>query len=297
AVAVMAVPLLNRLVPATLPTASAPAVDIRVLVFALGLTAITGIAFGLAPVLRIGGEVDLGGLRESSCAGGGQKERLRSALVVAEIIASVVLLVSAGLLMRALLTIQARDPGFRPEGVLTLQTPLPIPMYGKLATREGFYTRVLDDVRALPGVTNAGFISFLPLGKMRGGIWPVSFGGRQVNRSENQNAFLRYVTPGYFATLGIPIVRGRDIAESDARDRQPVAVVSESFLKRYWPNEDPASILGRRFNFALSERVVVGVAKEVLLRGLERQSEPQVYLSYKQVADDSIIGYIPRSLA
>jgi len=152
-------------------------------------------------------------------------------------------------------------------------------------------------VRALPGVTNAGFISFLPLGKMRGGIWPVSFDGRQVNRSDNQNAFLRYVTPGYFATLGIPIMRGRDIAESDARDRQPVAVVSESFLKRYWPNEDPASILGRRFNFALSERVVVGVAKEVLLRGLERQSEPQVYLSYKQVADDSIIGYIPRSLA
>ena len=296
-VALMAVPLLNLLVPASLPIASTPSVDIRVLLFAIGLTVVTGMAFGLAPVLRVGGEADLGGLREGARSGGGQKERLRSALVVVEIIASVVLLVSAGLLMRALLTIQARDPGFRPEGVLTLQTPLPIPMYGKLATREGFYTRVLEDVRALPGVTNAGFISFLPLGKMRGGIWPVSFDGRQVNRSDNQNAFLRYVTPGYFATLGIPIMRGRDIAESDARDRQPVAVVSESFLKRYWPNEDPASILGRRFNFALSERVVVGVAKEVLLRGLERQSEPQVYLSYKQVADDSIIGYIPRSLA
>jgi putative ABC transport system permease protein len=296
-VALMAVPLLNLLVPASLPIASTPSVDIRVLLFAIGLTVVTGMAFGLAPVLRVGGEADLGGLREGARSGGGQKERLRSALVVVEIIASVVLLVSAGLLMRALLTIQARDPGFRPEGVLTLQTPLPIPMYGKLATREAFYTRVLSEVRALPGVTNAGFISFLPLGKMRGGIWPVSFDGRQVNRSDNQNAFLRYVTPGYFATLGIPIMRGRDIAESDARDRQPVAVVSESFLKRYWPNEDPASILGRRFNFALSERVVVGVAKEVLLRGLERQSEPQVYLSYKQVADDSIIGYIPRSLA
>ncbi len=296
-VALMAVPLLNLLVPASLPIASTPSVDIRVLLFAIGLTVVTGMAFGLAPVLRVGGEADLGGLREGARSGGGQKERLRSALVVVEIIASVVLLVSAGLLMRALLTIQARDPGFRPEGVLTLQTPLPIPMYGKLATREGFYTRVLENVRALPGVTNAGFISFLPLGKMRGGIWPVSFDGRQVNRADNQNAFLRYVTPGYFATLGIPIMRGRDIAESDARDRQAVAVVSESFLERYWPNEDPASILGRHFNFALSERVVVGVAGDVLLRGLERQSEPQVYLSYKQVADDSIIGYIPRSLA
>jgi predicted permease len=296
-VALMAVPLLNLLVPASLPIASTPSVDIRVLLFAIALTVVTGMAFGLAPLLRVGGEADLGGLREGARSGGGQKERLRSALVVVEIIASVVLLVSAGLLMRALLTIQARDPGFRPEGVLTLQTPLPIPTYGKLATRESFYTRVLEDVRALPGVTNAGFISFLPLGKMRGGIWPVAFDGRQVNRSDNQNAFLRYVTPGYFATLGIPIMRGRDVTESDARDRQAVAVVSESFLKRYWPNEDPASILGRHFTFALSERVVVGVAGDVLLRGLERQSEPQVYLSYKQVADDSIIGYIPRSLA
>jgi predicted permease len=296
-VALMAVPLLNLLVPASLPIASTPSVDIRVLAFAIGLTVVTGMAFGLAPVLRVGGEADLGGLREGARSGGGQKERLRSALVVVEIIASVVLLVSAGLLMRALLTIQARDPGFKSEGVLTLQTPLPIPMYGKLATRESFYTRVLSEVRALPGISNAGFVSFLPLGKMRGGIWPVSFDGRQVNHADNQNAFLRYVTPGYFATLGIPITRGRDIAESDARDRQAVAVISESFVKRYWPDDDPASILGRHFNFAFSERVVVGVAGDVLLRGLERQSEPQVYLSYKQVADDSIIGYIPRSLA
>jgi putative ABC transport system permease protein len=297
AVAVMAVPLLNRLVPATLPTASAPAVDIRVLVFALALTALTGIAFGLAPVLRVGGEADLGGLRDSSRAGGGQKERLRSALVVAEIIASVVLLVSAGLLMRALLTIQARDPGFRPEGVLTLQTPLPIPKYGKLATREVFYSRVLDDVRALPGVIDAGFISYLPLGKMRGGIWPVAFDGREVNRADNQNAFLRYVTPGYFATLGIPIRQGRALAESDARDRQFVAVVSESFVRRYWPDVDPGTVIGRHFTFAFSERVVVGVAGDIRMRGLERQAEPQVYLSYRQVADDAIVGYIPRSFA
>jgi predicted permease len=296
-VALMAVPLLNRLVPAGLPIASTPAVDVRVLLFALGLTALTGVAFGLAPVLRIGGEADLGGLREGARGGGGQKERLRSALVVAEIIASVVLLVSAGLLLRALLSIQAKDPGFKAEGVLTLQTPLPIPMYGKLPTREAFYTRVLSDVRALPGVTNAGFVSYLPLGKMRGGIWPVSLDGRPVNREDNQVAFLRYVTPGYFGAMSIPIKRGRDISESDRRDRQFVAVVSESFVKRYWPNESPDSILGRHFTFALDERVVVGVVGDVLLRGLERVAEPQVYLSYKQVADDSIIGYIPRGLA
>ena len=98
-----AVPLLNRLVPTTLPLASAPTVDLRVLLFAMALTVVTGLAFGLAPVLRVGGEADLGGLREGARSGGGQKEGVRSALVVVEIVASVVLLVSAGLLMRALL--------------------------------------------------------------------------------------------------------------------------------------------------------------------------------------------------
>jgi hypothetical protein len=151
-------------------------------------------------------------------------------------------------------------------------------MYGKLATREAFYTRVLSDVRALPGVSHASFVSYLPMGKMRGGIWPVSLDGQPVNRADNQNAFLRYVTPDYFGTLGIPITRGRDISEADGRDRQFVAVVSDSFVRRYWPNEDPASILGRHFTFALSERVVVGVASDVL-RELEREAEPQVYLS------------------
>jgi len=132
---------------------------------------------------------------------------------------------------------------------------------------------------------------------MRGGIWPVALDGREVNRADNQNAFLRYVTPGYFATLGIPVRQGRALAESDARDRQFVAVVSESFVKRYWPDVDPSTVVGRHFTFAFAERIVVGVAGDVRMRGLERQAEPQVYLSYKQVDDDSIIGYIPRSFA
>ncbi len=173
-----------------------------------------------------------------------------------------------------------------------------MPQYGKVATREAFYAQVLSDVRALPGVASAAYVSFPPMGKMRGGIWPVSLDGRPVNRQDNQVAFLRYVTPGYFVTLGIPLKSGRDIAEGDTPDHRPYgAVVSDSFVKRYWPGQDPASILGRPFTFALDERVVVGVVGDVRMRGLERQAEPQVYLSSKQVADNSIIGYIPRSLA
>jgi putative ABC transport system permease protein len=290
-----AVPLLNRLVPTTLPLASAPTVDVRVLLFAVALTGVTGVLFGLAPVLRVGGEADLGGLRDGAPAAGGQRERFRSALVVAEIAASVALLASAGLLLRALWTIQARDPGFKADGVVTMGMTLPQTTYGKVATREAFYKRVTNEVRALPGVRSTAFVSYLPMGRMRGGVWPVAVDGKPIVLRDGENAFLRYVTPGYFATLGIPLEAGRDIEDADTTDRKPyAAVISESFVARHWPNQTPASILGRSITFANANRVVVGIVGNVRLRGLERDSEPQVYLSSKQVPDNSIIGYIPR---
>ena len=259
-IAYAAVPLLNRLVPTVLPLASDPTVDVRVMLFAIALTLVTGLVFGLAPLMRLGGEADLGGLREGTRSGGGQKEHVRSALVVVEIVASVVLLVSAGLLIRALWNVQLTNPGFRADGVLTLQTPLPSPQFDKVVTRDAFYTRVLAEVGALPGVTHAAFATSLPMGRMKGGIWPVSLDGKTVNRAENQNAFLRYATPGYFATLEIPLKTGRDISDSDTQDRQAIAVVSESFVTRFMPKETVSSAIGHRFTFALQERVIVGVA-------------------------------------
>jgi predicted permease len=304
AIAVAAVPLLAQLAPTSLPTEATPSVDFRVLLFAVLLTGMTGVVFGLAPVLRVGGSPDLDGLREGARAGSGQKERLRSALVVAEIVASVVLLVSTGLLVRALVAVQAVDPGFKAEGVLTLRTPLPNTEYRTVAAREAFYGRVLQEVRALPGVTAAGYISFLPMSSFRGGIWPISVKGDAQAASDTRSATnvagIRYVTPGFFNAMGMSLVRGRDVAESDSREGQRVAVVSESFVRRYWPNEDP---IGRRFAFgfedpeARAEREVVGVVRDVRFRGLERTSEPQVYLSSQQVADRAIVFYAPRSVA
>jgi putative ABC transport system permease protein len=298
AIATVSVPLLARLVPSTLPIAASPSVDLRVLMVAVGLTALTGLAFGFAPVLRVGSSPDLDGLREGARAGGGQKERLRSALVVAEIVASVVLLASAGLLLRALLNVQRIDPGFRADGVLVLRTELPMPEYRRVVTREAFYSRVLGEIRALPGVTAAGYVSFTPMSSFRGGMWPVSVKGDAEAgdgvRSATNVAAIRYVTPGYFASMGIPVKRGRDIDSADTNDRPFVAVVSESFVKRYWPNDDP---IGRHFTFAAADRELVGVVGDVRFRGLERTSEPQVYLSSQQVPDGLITFYTPKSLA
>lgn len=288
-----ALPLLSRLVPNALPIDQVPPLDLRMLLFALCLTALTVVAFGIAPALRASRSAGLGGLREGVRTGGTAHHRMRSVLVIAEVVVSVVLLTSSGLLIRALWKVQSTDPGFRTDGVLTMRTELPLPKYEKVSVREQFYNKVLGEIRSLPGVTGAAYTSGLPM-RMMGGIWPVIVDGRsEQNRSAGNSASLRFITPDFFSTLGIPIARGRALSDSDTAERQWVAVVSESFVKRYWPDEQP---IGRHFTFGLHDREIVGVVSDIHVRGLEQRSEPQVYLPYKQVPDGWLIGYVPKDL-
>jgi putative ABC transport system permease protein len=294
--AIVAVPLLALLVPASLPIADATAVDTRVLLFAALLTAVTGLAFGVVPAVRVASDRDLSGLREGSRGGaGGKTERLRAVLVAAEVAISVVLLISAGLLIRALWRVQTTDPGFKTERVIAIQTPLALTKYAATARRVDLYSRILQDVRALPGVDSSAYISFIPMA-MRGGIWAVKVKGTAQIPEEpgdQRAASLRYVTPGFFRTMQIPLHAGRDISESDTLEANAVAVVSQSFAKRYFPGVDP---IGQRFEFAFKERTIVGIVGDIRVRGLEGESEPQVYLSYRQVDDGSIVFYFPKEL-
>ena len=291
ALASAVLPLLAQLVPGSLPIAERPSLDGRVLAVAVVMMVGTALLLGFAPAARTGQGGALDALRSGARAGA-RSARLRAALVVVEISASVVLLVTAGLLMRTLWRIQNTDPGFDAERVMAVRTALPQPKYEGTLVRVRFYDRVLGEVRALPGVESAAYVTGLPLDH-RGGIWSASFPGREETRDPDNAASLRYVSPGYFATMGIPLRAGRDIDVTDAQDRPGVAVVSEAFAKRHWPNE---SALGRRFNYANAERTVVGVVGEIRVRGLERESEPQVYLSYAQVPDGAIISYPPKEL-
>jgi predicted permease len=294
-IAVLAVPVLARLVPNSLPVAERPPMDLRVLAFALVATVATGIAFGVLPAWRAWATVDAAGLREGARSGvGGRRARARSGLIVAEVTASVVLLFCCGLLLRALWRVESVDPGFRADGVVTVRTALPQPKYGSTASRTRFYARVLSEVRALPGVTSAAYVTGLPMA-MRGGVWEAIVPGEAREPGAHTRAALRFVTPGFFATLGIPLRAGRDITDADTFEARPyAAVVSESFAQLHWPGQDP---IGRRFQFALAEREVAGVVADVRVRGLEQVSEPQVYLSHQQVADDAIGGYNPKDLA
>jgi predicted permease len=212
--------------------------------------------------------------------------------VVAEVACSIMLLAGFGLLTRALWRIQAVDPGFRPEHLLTVRTSLPMPRYETPQAREPFYRRVLEDTRRLPGVTAAAYTSFLPM-VLGGGIWPVQVQGHPEDLAHRRTASLRFVTPGFFAAMRIPILAGRDIRESDTHEAAWVAVVSKSFVERYWPNsENP---LGRHIDFGNHDRMVVGVVGDIRVRGLERTSEPQVYLSWQQ-PDGVSTWYAPKDL-
>ncbi len=286
--------LLARLVPNSLPIGATPPLDLRMLAVAALLTVATGIGFGVVPSLRTSRGGTAADLTEGSRAGAGRRtERLRAALVVAEVTASVALLIASGLLIRALWRLQNTDPGFRSDGVLTLRTSLPMPKYQETKKRVLFYSRVLFDVRRLPGVSSAAYISFLPMAA-KGGIWSVMKEERPQEEADALRASMRFLTPEFFATMEIPLRLGRDVADTDTRDAPSVAVVSERLARRLWPGANP---LGRRIRVALENRTVVGVVGEVRVRGLERASEPQVYLSAAQVDDGNIIGYVPQELA
>jgi putative ABC transport system permease protein len=296
ALAAASVPLLTRLVPTSLPLSEAPSIDARFLALAIGITFLTALGFGVFPARLAAAGANPAALRESGRTGSSRRtERLRSGLVAAQVALSLVLLVSVGLLGRALWRVSAIDTGFRPEGVLTLRTALPWPAYAAAARRQAFYDRVVADIRALPGVDNAAYITGLPM-TMQGGIWGGMPEAPLVPVEEPIGASSRFLTPGFFHTMSIPIKEGRDIAPTDAPGGTPVAIVSESFVQRAWPG---SSGVGRRFTSPVyRDRVftIVGVVGDIRVRGLERRSEPQIYFASQQVPDNAFINFPPKEL-
>jgi predicted permease len=291
-VAASSLPPCASLVPTTLPIASQPGLDVRVLILAALFTALTALGFGLFPALRAVRRTGFAALRDGNRAGGGRKQRVRAVLVTVEVAMSVILLITSGLLIRAVWRVQAIDPGFVPQNVLTLRTALPRPKYESPVRRGEFYERVLAGVRALPGVQSAAFITGLPM-VMTGIITGVEIPGQDVRSARSGGVSHRWVTPQYFRTMGIPLRRGRDVEHGDARDRAWVAVVSASFVERYWPGEDP---IGKIFRHRGQTRTVVGVVGDVRVRGLERNSEPQMYLPAPQPAEGSPAIFDPKDL-
>jgi predicted permease len=290
--AASAMPWLATLVPESLPAGSTPSADWRVFAFAFALVVATVLGAGLGPAFRaFSAATPL--LSRTRAGAGRQTARAHSALVVVQVAGTVVLLVGAVLLLKSMWRVQQIDPGFRSDSVLTLRTPLPMPTYAMGRTRAQFYSRVLSQVRALPGVRAAAMTGYLPM-VFGGGIFPASLPGTPQGSPDAISTGIRYITPGYFDTLRIPFSAGRDITDRDDFNAPFVVVISQSLGQRLWPGQDP---LGRKMNVAFFDRTVVGVVPDIHVRGLEQASEPQVYMPSDQVPNRWLTFHMPKDLA
>jgi putative ABC transport system permease protein len=272
---------LVALTASILPRVAAASLSGTVLAFTMLISLGTGLLFGLAPALHTSG-----GVKHESLKGGGRtstaasvSERLRHALIVAEIALSLILLNGAGLLVRSFLRLQEVDGGFRPDHVLTMGISLPGEKYSKPEQVRAFYREVLDRVAKLPGVQAAGAVDLLPLsGSGSSGTTTIDSQAVPPDAATPE-ADQRTVTPGYFQAMGIALVSGRYIDERDSDQSPPVAVVDETLAKTCWPSENA---VGKRLHRGGASPTahwvtVVGVVRHVRYRTLEAQSRVEVY--------------------
>ncbi len=273
---------LSGLVPEELPRLGEVRMDGRVLAFTLLVSLGTGVLFGLVPALQASSP-DLNGVLRQGGGGrlAGGRNRSRSALVVGEVALAVVLLISAGLLLRSLWRLQDVEPGFRSEGVLTWSVSLPTSRYPDPARQAALFQQLLERVEALPGVKSAGAVSDLPQGGNDIAFSLDVEGAPPPAAGEQRAVGFQPVTPGYFRTLGIALRAGRDVTPADREGAQPVALVNETTARRYWPGEDA---VGKRIRLGGEEdwRTVIGVVADIRHGGPMQAPRAEAYVPVLQ---------------
>ncbi len=279
-----------------LPRSQEVSVGGAVLAFTLGISLLAGLLFGIGPALAMARQEPLQGLHGAGRGGiGGRRSaRSRSFLVAAEVSLSIVLLTGGGLMMRSFLKLVDVDPGWNPDNVLSLTVTLGRSTHPQGSDRSEFFQSAVAGIEALPGVSSAGAIMPTPI---TGGNWSGSFRveGVVYDRSgPTPNTKMRYVTPGYFGTLGIPLQSGRTFAWSDRSDSLPVAVVDQTFVRRYIPAGEEA--LGKRIGFPGQWRTIVGVVGDVQDQRLGSEINGHIYMVHAQNPLDSMTLMVKSNL-
>jgi putative ABC transport system permease protein len=273
--------------PAGLIHGGHPSINSWVMGFSIFVSIAASILFGLAPALETS-RIDLtGALKEGSRGSAGGRGLLRELMVAFEVCASLVLLIGAGLLVRSFVLLERTSPGFRSENVLAAFVSLPVAQYGEPAQRAAFARSVLERVRTIPGVRSAATVDFLPYngGSGSGGVEVV---GHPRNPNEPREVIWQTRTsPGFFKTLGIPLLRGRDIAPSDEQGSAGAAVIDEIVAQKLFPNSDP---IGAQITVPLagSTFTVVGVVAATKSGSLSAPPEPRIYYFGPQVPFGSL---------
>ena len=287
--------LLKAFIPPEISIARDVWIDTRVLGFTFGVSILTGLIFGLAPATQAAkfnlNETLKEGGRDSSS--GSRRNRVRAGLVVAEVAISLVLLIGAGLLINSFIRLRTTDPGFDTDNMLTMSIDLPDPKYTEFKRRSAFYDDLIQRVQSLPGVKSAAVTTNLPLLKQGNEISIAIEGRPALPPGQEIIITTRMVSPNYFETMGMRLLKGRALSDQDRKNTPAVVVISEGMAKRYWPGQDP---IGKRISPGDPEKPedwlqIVGVVNDVRQYQLDAQPKPQMYLTYAQVG-----FYAPRDL-
>jgi putative ABC transport system permease protein len=279
--------VLTRFIPPDLARADTIGIDGKVLAFTLAIAIVTGLVFGVAPASQAShfnlNETLKEGGRDSGA--GVRGKRLRSSLVIAEVAVSVILLIGAGLLINSFMHLRNLDPGFRPDHLLALSVNLAEVKYPDTARRTAFFEEVVRRVQALPGVKSVAAAGNLPF-TYNGDSTVIGVEGIPDPPIDQwPDVIWRTIGPGYFSTMGIPLVRGREFTDADTLDTQLGVLVSEKTVKHYWPNQDP---IGKRLKLGGTAgdspwHTVIGVVKDVRQNDFIAEPKMQMYFTYKQV--------------
>jgi putative ABC transport system permease protein len=289
-IAVLGTRALIAMSPPNIPRVQTVSIDLHAALFLFAATILTSIGFGLVPALQASSVNVNDALKEGGRGGseGVQRNRLRSLLVVSEFALALMLLIGAGLMIRTFAALEAVDPGFNPHNLISMIVSVAGSKEADAGRRELFYRQLIERVRSLPGVQAAGAINHLPLaGDLWG--WHFAIEGRPKPRpGEAPGAVYRMVTPGYFAAMHLPIVRGRDITDSDDATAPGVIIINERAARQYWLGEDP---LGKRVSFdddttnPKTWLTIIGIAKDAKQDSWTDKATPEAYLAAFQNHD------------
>jgi putative ABC transport system permease protein len=281
-----AIDLMIPWLPAALPRVDEIRISAPVLLFSGGLLFATALLVLIWPAIQATRTDLVRDLREDArtSSGGASKARIRNLLVVGQVALTIILLAGAGLLIRTFSELKTIDPGFRPDGALSLHLAIPREKYKGDAKVASFCQRILEQVRALPGVESAGMVNRLPLGGIPE-VWSIELEGTGQILNRLDSVDYRVTTPDYFRTIGIPLIAGRSFTEQDGADKPPVAIIDERIARMFWPNESP---IGKRLRAGSGNpwAEIVGVVGHIRHESLDSDPRPQIYWNYLQQARD-----------
>jgi putative ABC transport system permease protein len=304
--AIWGLDLLRSIGAQTVPRIAEVNLDLRVLLVTLGTAVVTGIVIGLIPALASGKPELTEALKEGGrgATSGLRRNRLRNALVIAEVALALVLLVGAGLLLKSFVRLQNVHPGFESKNVLTMEVALPVLKYPRGKPVADFYAEATRRVKELPGVEAAAFTSILPLSGTNSDSSFAIEGRDPAVDKVYPDEEIRDITPEYFSVIKVPLLQGRFFNDSDQFDGPGVVIVNNSFAKKWFPNQD---VIGKRITFSDTRKpdakwiTIVGLVGDMRHRGLDLDPKPEYYGAHNQTPYRGMILAVrsaqdPRSL-